>query len=619
MEIAGQDAELPEIRHRVRLFFLFVAAILLVLAGRLFYLQIVEGDTYFRLTADNIVRTVTLPPMRGQIRDRKGRVLATTRPAYRVMVTPSRLDRYTYDFLRRTLEAHHPDFPTWETLKAPGDDRLVQIAEDLPWEPVAAIATALDLQGVRVLTTPRRHYPWGSMAAHLIGYMNEISADDLRARPDEGYRAGDLIGRTGIERQWEPYLRGQKGFEKTLLQRRSLRRANLQIDALVDGPVKRPPSSGNDLVLTLDVDIQRAVEAAMRNLQAAGAAVIDVATGRVLALASRPRFDPNEMSGGLSFEEETRLLSNPFRTFRDKSLSEAYNPGSIFKPLTALAALEERVISPEDRTKCVGYVQVGRRRFKCTKVHGVLDLAGAIVQSCNSYFFELSMRPGMMNRMAKFAADFGLGAPSGLGVNGEAAGFVPTEEWHMARAAHDKDTPGFVVGHALNLAIGQGALRTSVLQMALVYATIANGGKLFLPQIVERIESPEGQVIEEFPPRHRRDVSVSPASLEFMRRALVGVVNLPKGTAYKARSPRVTVAGKTGTAQVQERGRYRRGGVLPYEAQDHAWFAGFAPAEKPRVAAAVLVEHGGWGADVAAPVAVQILEETVRLLEGGQR
>jgi penicillin-binding protein 2 len=302
-------------------------------------------------------------------------------------------------------------------------------------------------------------------------------------------------------------------------------------------------------------------------------------------------------------------MSDRLRPFRDKALSDTFNPGSTFKAVTATAGLEEKVIVPEDKVKCPGYLQLGRRRFHCTKAHKTVNLYDAIVQSCNVFFYDLGGRPGMMNRMAKYAMDYGLGAPTGLGLNGEQAGFIPTEDWHRARDAADKKNEGFAIGHALNTAIGEGAVRVTALQMALLYAAIASDGKLWLPQIVERVESPSGHIIEEFPPRVRREVSVSPESLAFLRRALYGVVYDSKGTAYKARPHRIEIAGKTGTAQVFQGGR--RGGdepPLPYERVDHAWFAGFAPAAKPRIAFAVLVEHGGHGGAVSAPVAAEIVE-----------
>jgi penicillin-binding protein 2 len=613
MEIAGQDAELPEIRHRSQVLSVIVALIFVALGVRLFYLQIVEGDNFYRMTAENIIRTVALPAARGQVRDRKGRVLATMVPSYDIEVLPSQITRESYDRLRALLGPDVERFPTWEAIKSEatkGKDRTLVVAENVNRDIMAQLETSLDKPGIRVASVQRRHYPYGALAAHAIGYLNEVSADELKTRKDEGYQAGDTIGRTGIERQWEPYLRGQKGFEKVVVNRRGLRRTDVRIaDLVTDGPISQSPSPGNNVVLTIDLDVQRIVERALRGVRSAAAVVIDIETGRILAIASKPAFDPNMMSGGLSSENAARVLSDRLRPFRDKALSDTFNPGSTFKAITSLAGLEEKVIVPEDKVKCNGFIQVGRRRFRCTKSHKVVNLYDAIVQSCNVFFYDLGGRPGMMNRMAKYAADFGLGAPTGLGLNGEQAGFIPTEEWHRNHDAAEKKNEGFAIGHALNTAIGEGAVRVTALQMALLYAAVAADGKLWLPQIVERVESPTGQIIEDFPPRVRREVSVSPDSMAFLRRALYGVVFDSKGTAYKARPKHIEIAGKTGTAQVFQGGR--RGGdepPLPYERVDHAWFAGFAPASKPRIAFAVLVEHGGHGGAVSAPVAVEIVE-----------
>jgi len=613
MEIAGQDAELPEIRHRSQVLSIVVTVVFLALSVRLFYLQVIEGDNFYRLTAENIIRTVPLPATRGQIRDRKGRVLATMVPSYDIQVLPSQITRESYDRLRALLGPDVERMVTWEAIQeeaTTGKDRTLVFAENVSRDVMAQLETSLDKPGVHVLAVQRRHYPNGNTAAHAIGYLNEVSAEELKTRKDEGYRSGDSIGRTGIERQWEPYLRGHKGFEKVVVNRRGLRRTDIRIaDLVTDGPVLQPPAPGNNLILTLDLDVQRIVERALRSVRSAAAVVIDIETGRILAISSKPAFDLNMMAGGVSPENIARVLSDRLRPFRDKALSDTFNPGSTFKAITAMAGLEEKVIVPEDKVKCGGYIQVGRRRFRCTKQHKTVNLYDAIVQSCNVYFYDLGGRPGMMNRMAKYAADFGLGAPTGLGLNGEQAGFIPTEEWHRARAVADKKNEGFVVGHALNTAIGEGATRATVLQMAMLYASVAADGKLWLPQIVERVESPSGQIIEQFPPRVRREVSISPESMAFLRRALFGVVFDSKGTAYKARPKHIEIAGKTGTAQVFQGGR--RGGdepPLPYERVDHAWFAGFAPAAKPRIAFAVLVEHGGHGGAVAAPVAVEIVE-----------
>jgi penicillin-binding protein 2 len=617
LEIAGQDAELPEIRRRSRYFALVVLVGFLGIAGRLFYLQVVQGDAFFRVTSDSIVHTDLLPAVRGQIRDRKGKVLATVRPSYNVFVTPHLLTTDGFARLRMVLGMNGDEaIDVWERIQngeggaaSSGGtgtgthvaERPVLLAEDISREAMAAIETGVDLPGVKIVSAPRRSYPYGTLAAHVLGFMNEISADELRAKKGEGYRAGDLVGRTGIERQWDGYLRGRSGFQKNLVDRRDLPKTD--IHEVVDGPSAQAAVAGNNVVLTLDVDTQRFTERALRNASAAGAVVLDVDTGRILAMASKPSFDPNEMSGHLTPEAEQRLLADRYHPLHDKTLGETYYPGSTFKPVSAIAALEDRLITPDDKTKCHGSFEIARRRFKCTKTHGVVGLYDAIVQSCNVYFYELGARPGMMDRLAKYGADMGLGAPTGLGLNGEEGGFLPTEEWYRAQKRENPKAEGFQIGQALNAVIGQGSTRVTLLQMATMYAAIANGGKLWLPQIVGRIESPDGQVLEEFAPRVRRDLSVAPESLAIVRQALVGVVNESKGTAFKVRSKDIEVAGKTGTAQVH--GRHVENGG--YEAGDHAWFVGFAPAGRPRIAIAVLVEHGGHGGDVAAPVAMEII------------
>lgn len=621
MEIAGQNAELPEIRRRTRLFALLVLLVFGGLAARLFYLQVLEGDSFYRVTADSVIRTEVLPAVRGELRDRRGRVLATTRPSYNVQVVPSRLDEVTYRQLLGYLADHDEELPDWETFRervAERLDRPFVLATDVSRETMSQLETSLESRGVSVMTEARRHYPHGPLAAHTLGYLNEVSAEEVRTLKEEGYRPGDLVGRTGIEKQWEPYLRGRKGFRKYVVPRRGVDPADIRIEDLVEGPTQVDSVPGEHLVLTIDLDVQKLVERALAAQRAAAAVVVEVDTGRILAMVSRPGFDPNVMSGRLSAEAAGRLFNDPFRPLRDRTLSDTFNPGSTFKVISALTALEDGILTTEDRTKCNRFVQVGRRRFHCTKAHSVVNLMQAVIQSCNVYFYELGMHPGIMDRLARHATEFGLGVPSGLGINGEQAGFVPSEQWHREREAalnaQAVGPQGFMIGHALNTAIGEGATRVTPTQMALVYAAIAKGGTLWLPQIIERIESADGKVLEEFPPRVRRQLTVRPETLALLRKALVGVVNDPKGTAYRARSPRVLVAGKTGTAQVgTSRGR---AGELPplYARLDHAWFAGFAPADAPKIAFAVLVEHGGHGGDVAAPVASQIAERYMDLV-----
>lgn len=625
MEIAGQDAELPEIRRRVRFLGMFVFGVFAAIAGRLFYLQVIEGDSFYRLTSDSIVKTVIRPAVRGEIRDRKNRVLARMRPAANVSVLPRELTPETFDRIREAL-GWEPDAAAewWDRIDGERRDgsrdreRLLLVREDVSRNAQAVLEeSGLDLPGVRLEHSIRRDYPFGAVAAHVLGYMNEISADEFRAHKQEGYRSGDLVGRIGVERQFEGYLRGRAGFEKLVVDRRGIPRTNIR--ELVEGVTRQDPIPGNNVFLTLDIDAQRLSERAMRNVSAGGAVVLDVTTGRVLAAVSRPGFDPNEMSGHLSPDAQARIFADRYRPLRDKVLSETYYPGSTFKVVSALSALEDKLLSPDEKAKCHGFFEIGRRRFKCTKTHGIVNLYDAIVQSCNVYFYELGARPGMLDRLAKFATDLGLGAPTGLGLNGEESGFIPTEGWYRDQKSANPKAEGFQVGQALNAVIGQGSTRVTLLQMATMYAAIANGGKLWLPQIVERIESPTGQVLEEFAPRVRRDLAISAENLAIVRQALVGVVNESKGTANRARlDDGIEVAGKTGTAQVRRVGR-RGEPVSSYDQNDHAWFVGFAPAGNPRIALAVLVEHGGHGGEIAAPIAMDIVHSYFETVAPGDK
>jgi penicillin-binding protein 2 len=617
MEIAGQDAELPEIRRRARTFALLVMIAFVAISGRLFYLQVFQGDVFFRVTSDSIIRTEPLPAVRGQIRDRKGKVLATVRPSYSVYGTPGVVKPEVFARLRAILGMNGDQaMDVWERLAAPQANPRspapMLIAEDISREAMASIETGVDLPGIKIVSSPRRSYPMGGLAAHVLGFMNEISAEELRAKKDEGYRAGDLIGRTGVERQWDGYLRGHAGFHKVVVDRRGLPKTDIR--DVIEGPDTKPAVPGNNVVLTLDADVQKIAERALRPAPAAGAVVMDVSTGRLLAMVSKPAFDPNEMSGRLTPDAEQRLLSDRYKPLHDKTVGETYYPGSTFKAVSAISALEDRLITPEEKVKCHGSFELARHVFRCTKTHGIVNMYEAIMQSCNVYFYELGARPGMMDRLAKFGGDLGLGAPTGLGLNGEEGGFLPTEEWYREQKRKNPKAEGFQIGQAVNAVIGQGSTRVTLLQMATLYAAIANGGKLWLPQIVERVESPDGKILEEFAPRVRRELAVSPETLAIVRQGLVAVVNESKGTAYRARLPDIEVAGKTGTAQVMS--GHAEGG---YEANTHAWFVGFAPAGRPKLAIAVLVEHGGHGGDVAAPPAMEIIHNYFETIAPGEK
>jgi penicillin-binding protein 2 len=362
----------------------------------------------------------------------------------------------------------------------------------------------------------------------------------------------------------------------------------------------------------VDIELEQSIEKAMRGHPAGAVVVIDTRTGRVLATYSKPDFDPNELSGGSGRsrvrEAFSHLYTDQLRPMLDKTMSGAFQPGSTMKPFSALAALQDHLVDPQYSEKCEGYVSFGRRIFRCSHVHGRVRLHDAIARSCNVYFFHLAETVGM-DRIAHVAQAFGLGEKTGLGVNPEAPGRIPTRSWYALRYRGQ-----FRVGFTLNMAIGEGDVTVTPLQLAVAYSAIANGGTLYQPQVVRAVETADGTVMQEFPPRIRRHIPMDSESLRLVASALHSVVDDPNGTAYGARDPSLDVAGKTGTAQTgyvaKREDEPKLGWFL---SQNHAWFVSFAPARSPEVVVAVLVEHGGSGPEVAVPVAMQIIREYERL------
>lgn len=591
----------PEFNRRFRWLLVVVGVAFLALLGRLWQLQIIRGQEYYDQTTSNFRAEQFIPAVRGKIVDRKGTVLVDNRPSFNVYVTPRSFDARARANFVRLLGLDEDQARKLGERIARTRDRLrgFLVLEDIDRDQLALIAQSeSDLPGVSVRDVPHRHYLHGTLASHVLGYLNQISDTELESRRDEGYDEGDYIGRSGIERQWESYLRGRRGVERFVVDAHGRRKNDADALRLIEEPRLVPPVAGHDIVLTLDADLQRLAEHAMGDRPAGGIAVVEVTTGRVLALVSKPEFDPNIMTGNLSRAEEAMLESDPLKPFLDRTLRQHYFPGSTFKVFTALAGLEAGAITPHDRVYCDGTHELGKRVFHCHKGHGSMDLNGALQQSCDTYFWTLSERIGI-DRIAQMAEQFGLGAPTGLGLNGDVPGTIPTKAWYEKRG-------GFRIGYALNTAIGQGDTNVTVLQLALAYAAIANGGDLYVPQLALRVQNAAGKSVAEYPPRLRRHIDLGERALAAVRRGLYSVVNEKGGTAFSLRDREIVVAGKTGTAQVGK--LYRNVKETGYSTDyDHAWFAGYAPAEDPQIAFVVLVEHGGHGGAAAAPVAMEIV------------
>ncbi|MDB4943416.1 MAG: Penicillin-binding protein 2 [Labilithrix sp.] len=649
-------SDVSEFRKRYRWLALGCFLAFSIIGVRLFQLQVVKGSEYAQTAHENVIRRITIPTTRGIVRDSQGRVLASSRPSFNVLIVPGRVmpsARPPRPVRAGVIPKDEPD--SWnriaDTLRLNPDERArftqrirdacvtdedhspcwrqIVVREDLSRDIAAELKEhASEIPGAEVISQPIRYYPYKHLGSHTIGYTAEIDAEALgRFRPQGwetmtaeerqkanplGYEPGDTIGATGVERSWESYLRGQRGWEKRVVDARGRYRTGPDAERLLDAPARQEPLSGRDLRLTMDIELVQAIERAMRPHAAGSAVVVDVRTGRLLALYSKPDFDPNDLSGGAGRdrirESFNKLYTDPLRPMLDKNVSGAFQPGSTFKPFSALAALEDKLVDPAEHERCDGYLSFGRRIFHCTHVHGKVDMHDALAESCNIYFFKLAEAVGM-DRIARVATEFGLGQKTGLGVNPESAGRIPTRSWYALRYRGQ-----FRIGFTLNTAIGQGATTVTPLQLALSYAALANGGTVYSPQLVRAVETTDGSVVQDFPPRVRQKAKVAPENLARVNEALFAVVNDPKGTAYPVRDPSLEIAGKTGTAQT---GYVNTGGDDPkkawYLARDHAWFASYWPAKSPEIAVVVLVEHGGSGPTIAAPLAVQIIRDYHRL------
>jgi penicillin-binding protein 2 len=631
MALLGQRSDVGEFRRRYRWLVLAAVAAFFVLMGRLAQLQLVEGDFHRAQARKNIVRERSLATTRGVIRDNQGRVLAANRPSYNVHMTPAEVDlTETWPTVVKVLGIGDPEKGELEkkikdiqalpsknlTLQEERrKNQQILLKVDVDRDAVAYLEThSRELKGIEVSPQPVRFYPYGELGAHSIGYMREVGAEDLVKLEERGYRAGDRLGAVGVERRWESYLRGVRGFKKIV--RGVSRRDDVQeVEArYLEEPRRVEPVPGRDISLTLDIDLITSIDKAFRGQLAGAVVIVDVRTGRILAMSSKPSFDANVVSGGSGVkavaETFRRLNADPLKPSLDKAISAAYPPGSTYKPFSALAALSDRLIDPDTEVDCRGGYEYGKRFFRCTGVHRKVHLHSAIVQSCNTYFYELGSRVSI-DRLAAIGIDYGFGVKTGIGINPEARGRMPTRSWYTRRYKE-----AFRGGFTLLSAIGQGATTVTVLQLTLAYAALANGGTLYQPQVVRSIETSDGTVVQDFPPRVRRLIEPNQEHLTWVKDALEGVVTEKEGTAHKERSREVDMAGKTGTAQVSHvTPRGVDPGKIWYFNRDHAWFSGYAPARSPEIAIVVLVEHGGGGGKNAVPIAMRVVRDWQKLKE----
>jgi penicillin-binding protein 2 len=598
-------------RQRVTGVMICVLAVFAVLLLRLIYLQVIRGEEYRLLSLNNRIRLQSIDPPRGLISDRNDYVLVENRPSFDVSVTLKDAGE-----VEETIKkvSKHLMVPSEELMlkltasKGVSAYKPILLKQDIGRNALATIeAHKHDLPGIAVNVKLQRHYLNVQDAAHLIGYLSEISPDELAAKLYPGRRRGDFIGKYGAEKAYENYLRGTRGGRQVEVN------ANGQVVRVLKTVNAKP---GQNVYLTIDHALQKKAESLLRGV--AGAAVaMDPGSGRILALASSPSFDQNFFASGMSHEQWDSLISNPFRPMENKAIQGEYPPGSTYKIITALAGLEEGVIDEDTEVSCPGYYRFGNRTFRCWKRggHGRVKILKAITESCDVYFYKVGELLGV-DRLAWYAKASGLGSPTGINLDKEAKGLIPTAAWKKRRTG----VP-WQKGETLSIAIGQGFNLATPLQMVGLTAAIANGGTRYRPMILEAIKSPDGRIIHQSQPEVIGKVPISERTLELVRTGLWAVVNSDHGTARGSRLADIEISGKTGTSQVigRKKDDTRSENEMPAHLRPHAWFVAYAPSNAPIIAVAVLVEHGEHGSSAAAPVARELIKTYLRSLRPGQR
>lgn len=567
-------------QKRIQIGFYIIIGIFLIILSRLWYLQVLEGNKYKAMSEGNRLKIIRTPAPRGIIYDRNRTPLVKNVPSFSVSIDPYNLKDIDIKALSALVGMEIEEIA----------DRLnknkhrfvpVRLKQGLTFEDVARIeARRSDFPGLFIETEVGREYPFVKVGAHIIGYLGKITTAQQNMPELRHFPPDALIGQWGVEALFDDYLRGISG--ERIIETDAIGR---ELRILQE----KRPVKGRDIELTIDIYTQKAVEDAFRD-KAGALVAIKPDSGEILALESLPSFDPNSFSNGINHKEWKAIIEDKKRPMLNRAIQSQYPPGSVFKIITAIAALEEGVIEADAKIKCAGGINYGKWRFGCWRKegHGYVDFHKAIVESCDTYFYELGKRLGI-ERIYKYATAFGFGKKTGIELMPvkERSGLVPNAEWKSGK----KKQPWYL-GDTFNSAIGQGYIAATPIQIALMMAALSNGGTIFKPSLIK------GEAIE------TGKVKLKPETMKLINDALRGVVNEPNGTARGAKSLITTISGKTGTAQTVGKKR----GVFGAQFADHAWFAAFAPYQSPEIALSVFVEHGGSGGGVAAPIAKRAVE-----------
>jgi len=594
--------ELPAVQKRFLFCSVAVTLIFLLLVLRLWYLQIINYAELQERSVRNRTRVLSLEAPRGPIYDRRGNLLVDNRPAFRISVMRQEMGERSqlFEKLAPLLDVEPAELELrWrEGCRFPVY-RPVPLADDVSREIMEKVQEhSVGLPGVLIEVRSVRDYLEHGSAAHLVGYLGEITENELRSGDFSSYQGGDFVGKTAIERTYESYLRGKKGQRLVEVDVRGKLLRQLQVES---------PQPGNKIYLTLDRELQRAADEAF-GAQSGAAVAIDVSNGDILAMVSRPTFNPAMFARGIEGEEWRKLAHDERHPLQNKAIAGQYPPGSTFKIVVALAALREGVIGAKRTIDCKGDFVLGNSRYRCWKKrgHGATNLKKALRESCDVWFYNVGLELGI-DKLSAAAKEFGLGAPVGYPLPGERSGLVPSRDWKRRHYGQS-----WYAGETVISAIGQGFVLATPLQLAVMTAAVANDGKVLRPRVVRKIEDWQGNLLLEPQPEIVRQINYPPRIWNAVREGLVAVVNEPWGTGRAAHLDNVVVAGKSGTSQVirrksDEEEELDESGEIPYRFRPHALFVAYAPAENPEIAVAVTVEHGKSGGKTAGPIARQII------------
>jgi penicillin-binding protein 2 len=597
---AFEQASVEILRKRLSKLPYLVVAVFVVLLLRLWLLQVVQGPSYRVQSENNRIRLQDVAPFRGMVFDRNGELLVDNRPSFDAYVIPEEM--HDRDGLIRSLHSLIGVDPEGLEEKLGKESqkyafRPVLIKKNISREELAVLEGNLyDLPGVMIQIKPQRYYLYKELAAHLIGYLGEISEAQLASGNYPDNKQGDLIGQAGVERVWQKNLNGVRGGEE------------VEVDAAgrrLSVIARKPPVAGQNIALTIDKDLQQVAEKCLKGKKGSIVA-LNPMTGEILAMASSPAYDPNLFLEGLNRAEWMKLVTSKDHPLQNRAVAGQYAPGSTFKMVMALAGLEEG-LDPQEEFFCDGKFPFGEHTFRCWRKqgHGRIALHRAIVESCDVYFYKLGKRLGV-DKIHYYATMCGLGVASGYELGSEKDGLIPSSEWKLKRFG----VP-WQPGETISTSIGQSFVLVTPLQMARLISAFFNGGFLYQPRVVNWVGKDDKQVYH-FTPEVNGRLKAKEQNIAFIRSALVGVVNEPAGTGSKARMKNgIIVAGKTGTAQVVGLGKEKvaqKGEEGSSDFNDHAWFVGIASADKPEIAVAVLLENGGHGGSASAPLAKEMFE-----------